>query len=220
MTPLRHRMIQDLQLRGYADRTIEAYVHAVAQLARLYHASPDTLTEEQIREYLLHLSTVKKVARASHTIALCGLEFFYQQTLGREWTVLDDPISSGRAISSNFTACARPPAPVSARIPPPARSSPPQPDQPCAVLCVNEEPSHSSNDYTGRGHHHDRAPLLLLTLFLDAAPHRAGSSSRAAPAARKFALSHTAPLGPHRANHVLAAVDALIRKIHRQAQAD
>lgn len=38
MTPLRHRMIQDLQLRGYADRTIEAYVHAVAQVAKFYHA--------------------------------------------------------------------------------------------------------------------------------------------------------------------------------------
>jgi site-specific recombinase XerD len=89
MKPLRHRMIQDLQLRGYADRTIEAYVHAVAQLAKFYHASPDALTEGQIREYLLHLSTVKKIARASHTIALCGIKFFYQQTLGREWTVLD-----------------------------------------------------------------------------------------------------------------------------------
>jgi len=89
MTPLRHRMIQDLQLRGYADRTIEAYVHAVAQLAKFYHASPDGLTEEQIREYLLYLSTVKKVARATHTIALCGIKFFYQQTLRRDWTVLE-----------------------------------------------------------------------------------------------------------------------------------
>jgi site-specific recombinase XerD len=82
-------MIQDLQLRGYADRTIEAYVHAVAQLAKFYHASPDGLTEEQIREYLLYLSTVKKVARATHTIALCGIKFFYQQTLRRDWTVLE-----------------------------------------------------------------------------------------------------------------------------------
>ena len=89
MTPLRHRMIQDLQLRGYADRTIEAYVHAVAQLAKFHHASPDGLTEEQIREYLLYLSTVKKVARATHTIALCGIKFFYQQTLRRDWTVLE-----------------------------------------------------------------------------------------------------------------------------------
>ncbi len=88
MTPLRQRMIQDLQLRGYSDRTVEAYVRSVAQLARFYHASPDTLTEEQLRDYLLHLTTVQKVARGTHTIALCGLKFFYQHTLGREWMVL------------------------------------------------------------------------------------------------------------------------------------
>ena len=35
MTPL---LMHDLQLRGYADRTVEAYTHAVAQLARFYHA--------------------------------------------------------------------------------------------------------------------------------------------------------------------------------------
>ena len=89
MTLLRHRMIQDLQLRGYADRTVEAYVHAVAQLARFYQTSPDQLSEEQVRQYLLHLSTVQKVARGTHTIALCGIKFFYRQTLGRSWTVLD-----------------------------------------------------------------------------------------------------------------------------------
>ena len=88
MTPLRQRMIQDLQLRGYSDRTVEAYVRSVAQLARFYHASSDTLTEEQLRDYLLHLTTVQKVARGTHTIALCGLKFFYQHTLGREWMVL------------------------------------------------------------------------------------------------------------------------------------
>jgi len=89
MTPLRHRMMQDLQLRGYSDRTVEAYVRAVAQLAQFYHASPDQLTEEHIREYLLHLSTVQQVARGTHTIALCGIKFFYQQTLARPWNVLD-----------------------------------------------------------------------------------------------------------------------------------
>src|SRR3989304_5974372 len=91
MTPLRHRMIQDLQLRGYADRTIEAYVHAVAQLARFYHASPDRLTEEQIRQYLLHLAIVQKVARATPTTALCGIKFFYRETLGRSWQGLGLP---------------------------------------------------------------------------------------------------------------------------------
>jgi integrase/recombinase XerD len=89
MTPLRQRMIHDLQLRGYSDRTVEAYVRAVAQLSQFYHASPDQLCEEQIRQYLLHLNTVQKVARGTHTIALCGIKFFYQQTLVRPWTVLD-----------------------------------------------------------------------------------------------------------------------------------
>jgi site-specific recombinase XerD len=82
-------MIQDLQLRGYADRTVEAYTRAVAQLARFHHASPDTLTEEQVRQYLVHLSTVQHVARGTHTIALCGIKFFYEQTLGRTWPVLE-----------------------------------------------------------------------------------------------------------------------------------
>ena len=89
MTSLRQRMTQDLQLRGYSDRTVEAYVRAVAQLAKFYHASPDRLCEAQVRQYLLHLSTVQKVARGTHTIALCGIKFFHQQTLGHPWTVLD-----------------------------------------------------------------------------------------------------------------------------------
>jgi hypothetical protein len=43
MTPLRQRMIQDLQLRGYSDRTVEAYVRSVAQLAKFYGISPDRI---------------------------------------------------------------------------------------------------------------------------------------------------------------------------------
>lgn len=89
MTSLRHRMIQDRQLRGYSDRTVEACVRAVAQLATFDHASPDRRFAEQIRQYWLHLSTVQKVARGTHPIALCGITCFSQQTLGRAWTVLD-----------------------------------------------------------------------------------------------------------------------------------
>ena len=88
MTPLRRRMIEDLHLRGYAERTVEAYVRAVAQLARFYGNSPEALTEEQVRHYLVELDSVRKVARGTHTIAICGIKFFYEQTLGRQWTVL------------------------------------------------------------------------------------------------------------------------------------
>ena len=43
-------MTQDLQLRGYSDRTVEAYVRAVAQLAKFHRAAPDRLSEEQVRD--------------------------------------------------------------------------------------------------------------------------------------------------------------------------
>jgi integrase/recombinase XerD len=89
MTALRQRMTEDLQLRGYADRTVAAYLLAVSQLAKFYGTAPDQLTEEQLRAYLLHLSTVRKIAASSFTQTLCGLKFCYEETLGRHWPVLD-----------------------------------------------------------------------------------------------------------------------------------
>jgi integrase/recombinase XerD len=89
MTALRQRMIEDLRLRGYADRTVDAYVGAVARLAQFHHTPPDRLSEEQLRAYLLHLTTGQRLAGPSFTVALCGLRFFYEHTLKRPWTILD-----------------------------------------------------------------------------------------------------------------------------------
>lgn len=89
MTALRQRMIEDLRLRGYAERTVDAYVSAVARLARHHGTAPDQLSEAQLRDYLVHLTSVRRLARPSLTVALCGIRFFYEQTLGRHWTILD-----------------------------------------------------------------------------------------------------------------------------------
>ena len=88
MTPLRQRMLEDMQLRGLSARTQGSYVVAVRQLAEHFHTSPDRLSEEQLRQYFLYLANEKKVARATATIALCGIRFFFEQTLRREWTTL------------------------------------------------------------------------------------------------------------------------------------
>lgn len=88
MTELRKRMIESLQLRGLSERTQEAYVRAVRQLADHYHKSPDLITDEELRQYFLHIKNVKKYSRASSTIAICGIKFFYEKTLGREFTTL------------------------------------------------------------------------------------------------------------------------------------
>jgi site-specific recombinase XerD len=82
-------MLEDMQLRGFSPRTQEAYVRAVHQLAAHFRRPPDQLGEPDLREYFLYLTNVKRFARASFTIALCGIKFFYERTLSREWTVFD-----------------------------------------------------------------------------------------------------------------------------------
>ena len=73
MTYLRQRMIEDMQLRGLAERTQEAYVGAVRQFAGHYNRSPDQITEEELRQYFLYLTNEKKVSRSACTIALCAI---------------------------------------------------------------------------------------------------------------------------------------------------
>lgn len=87
MTALRRRMTEDLTLRGYAHNTIKAYVRAVAQLAAFYGRSPDLLDEDEVRHYLVQLATVRQVSYSTQKIALCGIKFFFEQTLRREWNV-------------------------------------------------------------------------------------------------------------------------------------
>ena len=55
MTPLRQRMLEDLQLRNRSPKTIEAYVYHVRELARYFKHSPEQLGDDQIHRYLLHL---------------------------------------------------------------------------------------------------------------------------------------------------------------------
>jgi integrase/recombinase XerD len=82
-------MIEEMQLRGYAQSTIEGYVHAVSQLARHYRRPPDKLAEDEVRRYLLYLTRDKKIARGSFSVVLGGIRFFYHKALGREWKSLD-----------------------------------------------------------------------------------------------------------------------------------
>jgi site-specific recombinase XerD len=123
MTALRQRMTQDLQLRGYADRTVEADVRAVAQLARFYHTAPDQLSDEQVRQYLLHRAG-RKVAQHAHHRA-CGIALLpadarqlvdrpmrrpkREETPGRlgatVWRILDTVRSIYRVCLTTIYAC-------------------------------------------------------------------------------------------------------------------
>jgi len=82
MTPLRQRFVDDLRLRNYAARTIEAYVGGVARFARHFGRSPDLLGPEEIRSFQLHLLE-QKVSWSQFNQTVCALRFLYGTTLGR-----------------------------------------------------------------------------------------------------------------------------------------
>jgi site-specific recombinase XerD len=88
MTSLRHRMLEDLQLRGLAPRTQQCYLEAVKHLSQHYRRAPDQINEEEIRQYFLSLLHEKKVAESTFRIHLYGIRFFYEITLQRPWPVL------------------------------------------------------------------------------------------------------------------------------------
>ena len=88
ITTLRQRMLQDLQLAGLSQRTQEAYLRSVRQLADYFHTPPDRLSEQQLRDYFLHLKNDRQFAAASLGIAYSGIKFFYSHTIPRDWPTL------------------------------------------------------------------------------------------------------------------------------------
>ncbi len=89
MTELRRRMIEDMQLHGYAPRTQEVYVDAVRWLADHYRRSPDQLTEDDIRRYFFHLRDERGLADSTIRLRFYAIKFFFRNTLNRPWRVLD-----------------------------------------------------------------------------------------------------------------------------------
>jgi integrase len=83
MTPLRQRLLEELQRRNYAPRTIACYVLQVAQFARYFGRSPDLLGADEIRAWQLHLLQVKRASWSAYNQSACALRFFYGTCLGR-----------------------------------------------------------------------------------------------------------------------------------------
>jgi len=83
MTPLRQKLIDEIQLRGFSPNTQDSYVRSVAGLAQFYHRPPDQIGDEEIKTYLLHRLQDEQLAASSMIVTVSGLRFFYGQVLQR-----------------------------------------------------------------------------------------------------------------------------------------
>ena len=91
MTTLRMRMDNDMLVRGMAERTREAYLAAVARLARHARRSPDQLSPQEVQAYLVHMIREEHLAWSTCSIAVHAFRFLYHTTLGRPQPVFMIP---------------------------------------------------------------------------------------------------------------------------------
>lgn len=82
-TELRRKFEAYLVVNRLSDKTQESYIRAVAGLAKYYHKSPDTLTDEQVQAYLLHLIQERKLKWSTCNVAFSAFQCFYRKFLKR-----------------------------------------------------------------------------------------------------------------------------------------
>src|SRR6266852_3421898 len=91
-------MTRDMQLQRLAPRTQEAYIAAVAGLAKVYGCAPDQLSPDQIRAYVHHVLVERHLAWSACNQIACGLKFFSVTTLGWDALRLNLPPRTGRRL--------------------------------------------------------------------------------------------------------------------------
>jgi integrase/recombinase XerD len=85
MTPLRKRMLEELQLRNLSEATISTYLRLVARFAQYFGKSPEQLGPEHVRQYLLHLLNDRKNTWGTLQVNRGALKFVYVRVLKQEW---------------------------------------------------------------------------------------------------------------------------------------
>lgn len=91
MTPLRQRMIEEMQIRNLAAATQEKYIYLVAQFAGHFGKSPELLGPEEIREFQLYLIRERSASPTVLVQLVAALRFLYGTTLRRPWAVESIP---------------------------------------------------------------------------------------------------------------------------------
>ena len=82
VTPLRHRMIEDMNARKLCAGTQRGHIHSCKRFAVFLNRSPDTATTEDIRRFQLHLAEAG-VSICNRNRIMTGVRFLFRVTLRR-----------------------------------------------------------------------------------------------------------------------------------------
>ena len=93
MTPLRQRMIQEMQIRNLAPGTQTLYVNCVTRYARHFGRSPDQLGPEDVHQYFRYLTEECHLGSGARIVNACALRFLYHKTLHVNWSIEHIPLA-------------------------------------------------------------------------------------------------------------------------------
>ena len=82
ISPLRRRMIEDMSVRNFVEKTRNDYIRHVRTFTAFLGRSPDTATPEDLRRFQLH-QTQTGVRAPSINGSVAALRFFFTVTLDR-----------------------------------------------------------------------------------------------------------------------------------------
>ena len=92
MSPLRQKFIDEMKLRNFSIRTVSSYTGAVAALSGHYLRSPDKISEQEIRQYLLFMTEERKLTYSTCNVAISAFKLFYNDILGQGKILLKIPL--------------------------------------------------------------------------------------------------------------------------------
>src|SRR5579863_8691475 len=82
ISPLRRRMIEDMSVRKFGEKTQHDYIRHIENFAKFLGRSPDTATGEDLRRYQVH-QTATGLQPPSVNSSAVALRFLFTVTLGR-----------------------------------------------------------------------------------------------------------------------------------------
>jgi len=78
---------KDLQLASYSPRTVEAYSYHVKKFLEYFSKNPESITENEIKDYFLYLKYTKKLSGSASAQAISGIKFMFEKTLDMKFNV-------------------------------------------------------------------------------------------------------------------------------------
>jgi site-specific recombinase XerD len=88
MKKLREQMLRHMQLKNYSKRTIDTYLSCILNLSRFYNRTPETITREEVKEYLYSLLQSKKTSISNINQVISAYKVLMTGVLEKDWTAI------------------------------------------------------------------------------------------------------------------------------------